>query len=210
MLRFLFPPSVDFMSDLERSAAKVLEGAQAFHRMVSDATNASKVAQKTASIKEIEHQADRITHDTIDRLNKTFITPIDREDIHALASRLDDVMDSIDRSASRLEIYGLVPTDDIVKLAEHLVRPIDQLRRVFPMLEDMKNASSILKVCVEVNRLENEADRVHREALRKLFATEEDPIRIIQIKEILEALEDAYDRCEDVANIVESVVIKNS
>ena len=207
MLRFLFPPSVDFMSDLERSAAKVLEGAQAFHRMVSDATN---VGPKTAAIKDIEHQADRITHDTIDKLNKTFITPIDREDIHLLASRLDDVMDSIDRAAARMELYGVVPTTEIVKLAEHLVRPIDELRKAFPMLEDMKNAYSILKICVEVNRLENEADAVHREALRKLFAEEKDAIRIIQIKEILEALEDAYDRCEDVANIVESVVIKNS
>ena len=207
MLRFLFPAHVDFMADLETAAAKVLEGANAFYKRVSDATN---VGPKTAAIKDIEHQADKITHDTLDKLNKTFITPIDREDIHALSSRLDDVMDSIDRAASRMELYGIEPTPEILKLAEHLVLPIDALRKAFPLINDMKNAKAILATCVEVNRLENEADQVHKEALRKLFATEKDPIRIIQIKEILEALEDAYDRCEDVANIIESVVIKNS
>jgi predicted phosphate transport protein (TIGR00153 family) len=162
-------------------------------------------------IKALENDGDRITHETIDALNKTFITPIDREDIHALITTLDDVLDLIDAAAHRLMLYRITrPTPELVAIAVQLVKPVETIKEALLLLDNMKNARKILDLCVEVNRLENEADSLHRIAIGNLFDHEKDPISVMKLKEIYENLEHATDRCEDVANVIEGIVIKNS
>lgn len=207
-MRLLPPPQVKFNEYFERAADNVLAGARAFSDMIADYRD---LPAKTGKIKEIEHQGDKITHETIDALNKTFITPIDREDIHALISKLDDILDLIDAAAHRLLGYRIdAPTLDLVRIANQLVKPIDAIKSALLLLDNMRHRRRILDLCVEINRLENEADMIHREAITRLFDEEKDPIRVIKMKEIYENLEEATDCCEDVANIIETVVLKYS
>jgi predicted phosphate transport protein (TIGR00153 family) len=203
-----FPKPIDFLDLFEKAADNVLEGARLFHALVSDFRD---VELKTRKIKSVETQGDRITHDAIDRLNKTFITPIDREDIHALVSRLDDILDLIDAAAQRLVLYRIQsPTPELVALSEQLIRPVETIKRALLHLDKSKNGQKVLADCQEIDRLEAEADELHRLAISTLFDKEKDPIQILKWKEIYEDLEDATDRCQDVANIIEGVVIKNS
>jgi len=208
MLKFFFPKQVDFLQHFEQGADKVLEGAQVLNQMVATGSDVELLAQK---IKGIEHDGDHITHQTLDSLNKTFITPIDREDILALITRLDDILDFIDAAAHRILIYKIgKPTPELVEIVAQLIKPIEVIKQALLLLDDMKNARRILDLCVEINRYENEADDLHRIAIGNLFDNEKDPIRLLKLKEIYENLEEATDRCEDVANIIESVVVKNS
>jgi predicted phosphate transport protein (TIGR00153 family) len=154
-----------------------------------------------------EQEGDRITHDIIRRLNETFVTPIDREDIHSLARTLDDVMDAIDNAASLIPLYKI---DRVRPGARELAKIIssstDEVRRA---LEALEKRSGVMDRAVEINRLENEADRVHQRAVGQLFDEERDPVIILKWKEILDLLEEATDRCEDVANLLENVVVKH-
>jgi uncharacterized protein len=203
-----FPKPIDFLDLFEKAADNVLEGARLFHELVADFRD---VELKTRKIKSVETQGDRITHDAIDRLNKTFITPIDREDIHALVSRLDDVLDLIDAAAQRLVLYRIQsPTPELVAISEQLIRPVETIKRALLHLDKSKNGQKVLADCEEIDRLEAEADELHRLAISTLFDKEKDPIQILKWKEIYEDLEEATDRCQDVANIIEGVVIKNS
>jgi predicted phosphate transport protein (TIGR00153 family) len=171
----------------------------------------SDLEAKAAQIKTIEREGDRITHETLDALNKTFITPIDREDIHALITRLDDILDLIDAAAHRLLGYRIeAPTPELVVIASQLVKPIETVKSALLLLDNMRHRRRILDLCHEVNRLEHEADVLHRNAIMRLFDEEKDPVRILKLKEIYENLEEATDRCEDVVNVIESVVLKNS
>lgn len=170
--------------------------------------NFQDVAAKAQQIKDTEHQGDMITHEIMRKVNKTFVTPIDREDIHALASRLDDVLDTIEAAASRMALYQVEgPTlhtkkfvDIIEKSVEEIVKGISHLRK----LEDIGPHS------VEINRLENEADMVLRDAYVELFKRDHDPVSVIKWKDIYEALEATTDRCEDVANVLEAITVKNA
>jgi predicted phosphate transport protein (TIGR00153 family) len=162
---------------------------------------------KADEIKEVEHKCDFITHDIIQRLNRTFVTPIDREDIHALARSLDDVMDAIDASAALVRLYRL----DRIRfgsreLAQIISASTREIRLALEALEPHKGVSIH---AVEINRLENEADRAHQQAVSRLFDEEPNPINVIKWKETLDFLEDATDRCEDVANVLEGVVVKH-
>ena len=158
--------------------------------------------------REVEHKCDVLTHQIIQRLNSTFVTPLDREDIHELARSLDDVMDAIDASAGVVRLYRI---DRVRFGARELARIIaasaDELGLAVAALERRRD---VTMRAVELNRLENEADRVHHEALSRLFDEERDPIAIIKWKEILDFLEAATDRCEDVANVLESVIVKHT
>jgi predicted phosphate transport protein (TIGR00153 family) len=161
---------------------------------------------KADEMKEIEHKCDFITHEIIQRLNRTFVTPLDREDIHTLARSLDDVMDAIDASAALIRLYRL----DTVRfgareLAQIITASTDQVRLALDALEQHKG---LITHAVEINRLENEADRVHQQAVSRLFEDERDPLVVIKWKETLDFLEDATDRCEDVANVLEGVMVK--
>ena len=206
-MKFL-PSQVDFLKFFERSADNVLEGAMAFNAMVADYRD---LEAKVARIKELETAGDTITHETLDALNRTFITPLDREDIHALSSKLDDILDLIDAAAHRLLGYRIeAATPDLVLHAQMLIKPIETIKTALLLLDNMKHHERIIGLCLEVRRLEHEADVIHHGAITRLFDHEKDPIRIMKLKEIYENLEEATDRCEDVADIIESVILKNS
>jgi hypothetical protein len=166
------------------------------------------IADKAHEIKEVEHKCDFLTHEIIQRLNKTFVTPIDREDIHSLARTLDDVMDAIDDAAALFPLYRI---EKVRSGARELTRVIlaqtDELRKALDALE--KNHTVVLERSVEINRLENEADRIHKQAVGKLFDEERDAITVMKWKEIFDLLEEATDACEDVVNLLENVVVKH-
>ena len=159
-------------------------------------------------IKEIEHHGDEMTHRILIKLNQTFITPLDREDIHLLTSSLDDVLDFINGASDRLLTYKITsPSPSAKILAAIVLRQTEELRKAVALLD--KNGK-MLEHCVEVNRLENEADQVSREAIGRLFEGDYDPITLIKLKELLEILETASDKAEDVANVLETVALKNA
>jgi hypothetical protein len=183
------------------AAAKVLS--DCLHNY--DYDNLPAVVEK---IKEIEHHGDDMTHRILIKLNQTFITPFDREDIHALTSSLDDVLDFINGASDRLLTYKITqPSPSAKVLAAIVLKQAEELRIAVSMLG--KNGK-LLEHCVEVNRLENEADQVSREAIGRLFEGSYDPITLIKLKELLEILETASDKAEDVANVLETVVLKNA
>lgn len=206
MARFrLIPREERFFEDFIAMGEQTRLGARALKQMVAtDPPDGSKVE----AIKEIEHACDRITRGVIDRLNRTFVTPLDREDIHALASSLDDVMDSIDAAAAVIRLYRItVVRPGARRLVEIICESVDKITEALRALEDRTGA---LELAAQVNQLEHEADRVHQDAIVELFDQERDPITVIKWKEILDYLETATDRCEDVANLIEGVVVKHS
>ena len=205
MARFrLIPREEKFYADFIALADQLVTGAGLLERMLaSDPPDWSLAAQ----IQQVEHDCDSITHEIIQRLNRTFVTPIDREDIHSLAKSLDDVMDAIDAASSVIRRYRVAPVRfGARELAAVIAKSSDQVRMAVAALE---RKTGVHGLAVEVNRLENEADRLHDEALRRLFEEERDPIAVIKWKEVLDFLEEATDRCEDVANVLEGVVVKH-
>ena len=205
-MRFrLIPKEERFFDDFVAMAEQIRLGAGLLQEMVAPD---QPLWDKADEIKEVEHKCDFLTHSVIQRLHKTFVTPLDREDIHALARSLDDVIDAIDDSAAVLRLYKI---DHVRQEARDQVRIIvactDQLVSAMKALGKKMQISGC---AVEINRLENEADRIHQAALRRLFEEERDPIAIIKWKEILDFLELATDRCEDIANVLEGVVVKHA
>jgi predicted phosphate transport protein (TIGR00153 family) len=200
----LIPREEKFYDDFKMMADQLRHGARLLEKMI--ATDPPD-GDKSFEIKEVEHQCDFLTHEIIQRLNKTFVTPIDREDIHALARTLDDVMDEIDNAAHLIPLYRIETirggTRELVRI---ILQQTDELRAA---VEALENRKGVLERAIEINRLENEADRVHKQAIGQLFDEEKDPIAVIKWKEILDVLERATDRCEDVANLLENVVVKH-
>ena len=208
MLRWLLPREDDFFGLFEQHAALTVEGAKEMRRLVQGGENVQALA---ARIKEIEHETDVITHTCVERLHKTFITPLDREDIHQLISRMDDVMDYIESASAALMLYELTAmTEPARALADVLVRATETVAVAVAGLRHMNRADSILEACIEVNRLENEGDQILRSALAELFRSSSDPLLVLKWKEVYEALENATDRCEDVANVIEGVVLEHA
>ncbi|MCM3878613.1 MAG: DUF47 family protein [Vicinamibacterales bacterium] len=205
-MRFrLIPRNEDFYTQFVALAAQLRVGSGLLEEML--AVN-PVLWDKADEIKEVEHSCDDLTHQIISRLNATFVTPIDREDIHAMAKCLDDVMDAVDASAKVIRRYRIDAVRYGVRELAHVVSlSVDQVGHA---LEALEKKTGVAQRAVEINRLENEADRIHEEALRRLFEEERDPVMIIKWKEILDFLEEATDRCEDVANVLEGVVVKNA
>jgi predicted phosphate transport protein (TIGR00153 family) len=165
--------------------------------------------QLYVKIKDAETSADSITHETIKRLHETWITPFDRDDIHALITRMDDVLDLIEAAAERIVLYRvMVAPPEAVELATLLVESCNVLAKAVGLLGTMSRAPELLELCVEVNRLENAADSVHRRAMADLFKAGNDPLMVMKWRDILDGLESATDRCEDVANVLEGVVLE--
>jgi uncharacterized protein len=207
MLRRFLPREGDFFTLFERHAALTVEGAKQFVTLVGGGQNVRALA---ARIKEIEHETDVITHTCVERLHTTFITPIDRDDIHRLITRMDDVMDFIESASERIALYELRDmTEEVRDLAKVLVRATEAVARAVTGLRDMKKSEGVLEHCIEVNRLENEGDEILRNAVATLFREATDPLLVMKWKEVYEALENATDRCEDVANIIEGVVLEH-
>jgi len=164
--------------------------------------------QKTAEIKRIEHVGDELTHSVLTKLNQTFITPFDREDIHRLASSLDDVLDLMNAAAERIAMYKIIdPPRAAAQLSKLILLQCEELGHA---VSHLRKNGDVLARCIEIKRYENEADDASREAIGKLFDREKDPINLIKIKELLEVLESATDKAEDAANVLETVVVKNA
>ena len=200
----LLPREEKFYQDFQALADELRNGARLLEEMLAPERPAW---DKADEIKEVEHKCDFLTHEIIQRLNRTFVTPIDREDIHELARSLDDVMDAIDASATLVRLYRLESVRfGARELAGIITTSTNQIR---PALYALEKNQNIVTFAVEINRLENEADRVHQHAVSRLFEEERDPLTVIKWKETLDFLEDATDRCEDVANVLEGVVVKH-
>jgi predicted phosphate transport protein (TIGR00153 family) len=200
----LIPREVRFYDDFEKQAEHIVRAARLLHELVHHFADARA---KLHAIKEIEHEGDQITHEVVRRLNTTFITPLDREDIHSLASRLDDVLDYIEAAAERLVVYRIKePTSASRAMADVIVRTCEAMDRAVRCLRTMDAAFH--QHAVEVNRLENSADNLLRDSLAAMFEEMSDPIEIIKWKEIYETMEIVTDRCEDVANVIEGIILK--
>ena len=206
MSRFrLIPREEKFYDDFVAMADQILVGAHLLEEMfATDPPDAAKAQE----IKDVEHKCDFLTHEIIQRLHRTFVTPLDREDIHAMARSLDDVMDAIDATAAVVRLYQI---DRVRTDARDLASIISQsAKEVVQAMRALGGKGPVTDHAVEINRLENEADRAHQNAVRRLFEEEKDPVVIMKWKEILDFLEDATDRCEDVANVLEGVVVKHA
>ena len=201
----LIPRETRFFDDFVAMAEQIRVGATMLEEMLAPD---KPIWDKADQIKEVEHKCDFLTHEIIQRLHRTFVTPLDREDIHDLARSLDDVMDAIDDSAAVVRLYSI---ERVRPDARELVRIIKaSTDEMVKALKALERRDGVAEPAVEINRLENEADRVHQAAVRRLFEEERDPITIMKWKEILDFLEQATDRCEDVANAVEGIVVKHA
>jgi len=203
---FNFSPHKEKFFDLFKQAAQnALNGARALKEMLEHYDNPQESWKK---LKDLEHEGDRITHRTIRSLNQTFLTPIDAEDIHALTTALDNVMDAIEAAASRMVLFRIdKPTVEAMELCETIVTSTEQLVKA---VSHMPRLDDIDEYCIEINRLENTADDIYRKAISQLFENGTSPMDVIKWLDIYEILESATDRCEDVANILETIGLKNS
>lgn len=202
----LIPRETKFYDMFVEMARNLIAGAQLMKALLE---NFQDVPAQVARLKDIEHHGDDMMHALMTKLNQTFITPFDREDIHRLASSIDDVLDLLNAAGDRIMVYKIkAVTKESAQLAGLILQQGQELERALSKLEH--NQQSVMQHCVEINRLENEADRVTREAVGGLFDTEKDPISLIKIKELYEVLELATDKAEDAANVIESVILKSA
>ncbi len=201
----LIPRDTSFFKMFSAMSDNLIAGARALVDLFADYREVDK---RIEDVRRIERAGDELTHSILTKLNQTFITPFDREDIHQLASKLDDVLDYINASGARLVMYRITtPPPAAGELARIILMQCEELQKAVSLMQ--KNGN-ILAHCVEINRLENEADLVSQQAIAELFEYEKDPINLIKVKELLEFLEKATDKAEDVANVLETVVLKNT
>jgi predicted phosphate transport protein (TIGR00153 family) len=205
-MRFI-PREEKFFDLFEELADRIEAGGKLFLELVEGgAYSESQVAR----IKEVEHEADIITHRTYEKMHTTFLAPLDREDIYNLVNKMDSIIDMAEASAARIILYKVkAPSPAIIEQARVLVKAIEKVKTIIHGLRDMKHATQILKACVEINTLENAGDIILRSAMAHLFENEQDVREVIKWKEIHERIEEAIDVCEDVSNIVEGIVLKN-
>ena len=200
-----FPKEIDFFEIFDRASVNVTKAASLLVDMMEKFDN---IEERAKEIYEVEQEGDILTHEIMKNLNKTFITPIDREDLHSLAASMDDVLDLIWGAVDRLIVFKIrETTKEAISMSKDLLVTTEVMHKAINNLKE-KNYSHIQDYCIEINRLENRIDRDFRDALGKLFDEVKDPILIIKWKEIYEHLEDASDRCEDVANVLEAIVLK--
>lgn len=179
--------------------------------MVALMTNFDDLENRVHAIEGLEKQADKVTHDTIELLHKTFITPIDRDDIHQLITRMDDILDLLEDAAQTISLYDIKAiTVEARRLAELCLACAEKVKAAVSLLHNMDNSRQILTICAEIDRLESDADHVMRAAMSKLFRDEPDVRNLIKLKAIYEILETVTDRCEDVANIIEGILVENA
>ncbi|TFW16081.1 DUF47 domain-containing protein [Massilia arenosa] len=204
----LMPTEGKFFDLFNQHAELCVKGAK---EMVALMTNFDDLENRTHAIEGIEKQADKITYATVDLLHKTFITPIDRDDIHKLITRMDDILDLMEDAAQTISLYDLrTVTPEAKRLAELSLACCQKVQQAVGLLQNMKNASQIVGICEEIDRLESDADHVMRAAMSKLFRDEPDVRNLIKMKAIYEILETVTDRCEDVANIIEGIIVENA
>jgi uncharacterized protein len=208
ILQLLVPKDRKFFPLFEQATQNLIKASKVLNEMVTTPVS-DRRKELIKEIEHLEHTGDNITHMIFNELSRNFITPFDREDIHALTSAIDDVLDFIHGSSKRIELYRVEVLDEsVIKLAEIILKGSLELNVAVVNLKDMKNLDAIKESCVKINSLENEADDVFNRSIASLFETEKDAIQIIKIKELLSALETATDKCEDAANVIQSILIK--
>jgi predicted phosphate transport protein (TIGR00153 family) len=204
----LIPKEMKFFEMFNRAAKNAVEAARTYRDLVRNYRQDHPNIQK---IRDLEHEGDLITHEVMDSLNRTFITPFDREDIHGLTSDLDNIVDAIQAVSDRMQMYQINRQDPyIARLADILEKAVVEVEKAVRETADFKNARRVLDFCIEINRLENEGDGALKDAIEHLFKEAKDPLEVIKWKEVYEITEAAIDRCEDVANTLEGIVVKNA
>ncbi|MFP5393780.1 MAG: DUF47 domain-containing protein [Gammaproteobacteria bacterium] len=204
----LMPTEGKFFDLFNAHAALCVKGAQ---EMVALMTNFDDLENRVHAIESIEKQADKITYQTVDMLHKTFITPIDRDDIHQLITKMDDILDLMEDAGQTVSLYDLKSvTPEAKRLAELCLACCEKVQQAVSLMHNMDNSQKMLAVCEEIDRLESDADHVMRAAMSKLFRDEPDVRNLIKLKAIYEILETVTDRCEDVANIIEGIIVENA
>ena len=210
----LLPREGNFFEMFDQHANRIVEAAHAFSKMVANYSDVEKRNLHHREVDEAERAADRITHEVSRVLHKTFITPIDRDQIHQLINTLDDVADLIQDSAETMALYDVRHmTDDIVRLTDLSVKCCERLKDAVALIgkvRDADTAEAALKTCAEIDQLESDADHVMRSAMSRLFREEPDVRELIKLKAVYELLETITDRCEDAANLIEGIVLENS
>jgi predicted phosphate transport protein (TIGR00153 family) len=207
ILQYLLPKDRKFFPLFKQATENLVKGSKALVDMVNAPVEKRKELIK--EIEQIEHTGDNITHMIFNELGRNFITPFDREDIHALTSAIDDILDLINGTAKRMEMYKVTEiSEPMIMLSEIILKGSVELNVAVTNLEGMKRIDEIKEACVRINSLENNADDVFNLAIGRLFDEEKDAVKLIKIKEILQALETATDKCEDAANVIESIIIK--
>jgi len=207
MIRLL-PRQDTFFDMFEKQVDMVNDAAHRLHELVTDYKDVEDAAFK---LRAMEHDADEVAHTIMNKLNMTFVTPLDREDIHELASALDDIMDFVEAAVDRMALYEVArPTDEAIKLCSILAQATEETVKAVYGLRDLKKPEIVREACVAINRLENEGDQANRVALSKLFQMHDDPIEALKWREIYDQIETAIDECEDVADIIESVMLKSA
>lgn len=208
MFKFMLPKEHGFFDQFDAHATICVESARLFVDMLEHFADAPAKARRIA---DVEHEADNITHETLAMLHQTFITPIDRDQIHALITHMDDVVDLIHGASRRLILYEITaPTKTLIELAKTLYLSVVEMQTAVKNLRDLKNAALILKSCVEINKLENDGDALRDSAIAALLKDEKNAVEVLKWKEIYESVETALDCCEDVANVIEGVVLENA
>jgi uncharacterized protein len=202
----LFAKDEKFFKIFSQMTIHILEAAEILGRMLADP--GGDLQSAAAKIKDLEHKGDELTHQVIEELNKTFITPIDREDIHDLSKALDDILDLIDATAGRIVLFRI--NEPIKELPEMAAVLLSQVREIRAAVSKLQDNDHVIERCIEINRLENDADRLFQSAIGYLFQEVKDPIDVIKRKEIIETLETATDMAEDVANVLETIMVKNA
>jgi hypothetical protein len=190
----------------EELADKLEEGVKLFTEIIG---NYEYSEYKVGKLKEIEHEADHITHQVYKRMHRMFLTPMDREDIYLLANKMDSVLDEIESAAVRMYLYRMKePAKELVQITAILKEAIAKIRKIIFSVRKKQDAALVLQLCVEINTLENEADQLFRSAMVRLFEEEKDAIELIKVKDIIGRIETAVDNCEDVSNVIEGIVLK--
>ncbi|MBD1430827.1 DUF47 domain-containing protein [Sphingobacterium litopenaei] len=210
IFQYFVPKDKKFFPLFEQAGANLIDMA----KLLKECVNSTNIEERKAlskRLEDLEHVGDNITHQIHLELGRNFITPFDREDIHALASSLDDVADFIHGASNRIQLYKVErPTEPMIELTDLILEATEHVAKALYELKDLKNIRNITDSCVRINSVENKADYIFDKAVADLFEYETDAISLIKNKEVLSAMEDATDKCEDVANVLESILVKNA
>lgn len=203
----LIPKEQSFFGLFEKASNNLLEAGRL---LVQTMAQFDKLTENAERMERLEHEGDQITHEIMARLNRTFITPLDREDIHQLVSSLDDVLDFIEATTERFVLYRIKTiTPHAKEMAQTIAKQVEEIHAIMPKLRHM-NQKEILQHCIEINRLENTGDRLLRDAVVILFDSQANPLEVMKWRELYELLETANDKCEDAAVVIEGIVLKNA
>lgn len=210
LLQMLIPKDKKFFPLFEKATGNLVAISKTLYE-VTNTSNPEKRKELIRQIEHMEHIGDNITHDIYNELSSTFITPFDREDIDTLTSAIDDIVDFIHGSSKRMELYKIdTMTPAIIKLSELILSSVQELHVAVSELKNMRDVTRIKEACVKINSIENHADDIFDNAIARLFEEEKDAVKVIKMKEILSALETATDKCEDVSNVINTIIIKTT